>query len=254
MDPDALKEVARKIAAGKKNVAFTGAGISVESGIPDFRSAGGLWERFDPMEYATIDAFRADPTKVWGMLAEMHEVVERARPNPAHRALARLEELGLLAGVITQNIDNLHQEAGSNNVIEFHGNARRLVCACGFAESAKATMRRMAEQGRPMPPRCERCFAVLKPDVVFFGEPIPPRAHRLALQLSEAPDVFLVVGTSAEVAPASYLPVVARRTGGTVVEVNLEPTPLSDGIADFAFRGQAGEVLPALVQEVERLV
>ena len=132
MDTERLRKVAQRIAGEKSAVAFTGAGMSVESGIPDFRSAGGLWERYDPMEYGTIQAFRANPHKVWRMLREMDDVIEAAEPNAAHRGLARLEELGVLQGVITQNIDNLHQEGGSQKVIDFHGNGRECVGESGW--------------------------------------------------------------------------------------------------------------------------
>lgn len=251
----AIQEVAEKIAAGRKNVALTGAGISVESGVPDFRSPGGLWERFDPMEYASIEAFEADPVKVWQMLAEMSRVLEAAAPNPAHLALARLEALGRLAGVITQNIDNLHRAAGSQQVVEYHGNASRLIClSCGVRQDALDARRRMQAAGDEGPPRCPHCDRVLKPDAVFFGEPIPAEPGRLAMELSSEPDVFMVVGTSGMVAPASYLPVVAKKTGGLIVEINPEQTPLSEGFADRVLRGPAGELLPELARRVEALV
>ncbi|MBN2493502.1 MAG: NAD-dependent deacylase [Deltaproteobacteria bacterium] len=253
VDERTLDQVARLVAGGRRNVAFTGAGVSVESGIPDFRSAGGLWERFDPADYATIEAFRRDPAKVWQMYREMGELLDRAEPNAAHRALARLEDLGRLEAIITQNIDNLHQEAGSRRVIEFHGNARRLVCSCGRVESAAEVKRRWAA-GEDFPPRCRSCGAVLKPDVVLFGEPVPQEASREAMRLVQHPDVLLAVGTSAVVAPASYLPVVASKTGGTIVEINVERTDLTGTYAAYSLFGPAGEVMPALVERVEGLL
>ncbi len=153
---------------GTRAVALTGAGISVESGIPDFRSAGGLWEKFNPMEYATIDAFIRDPRKVWRMLTSLADLLEQAEPNPAHSALARLEKAGLLTGVVTQNVDNLHQRAGSVRVVEFHGNGQRLLClSCHKVYDAGD----VGELGSP--PQCG-CGEILKPDVVLFGEAIPP--------------------------------------------------------------------------------
>ncbi len=251
IDARALAEVAERILAGEKNVAFTGAGVSVESGVPDFRSPGGLWARFPPFEYATADAFRADPAKVWLMFRAMGEVLERVEPNPAHLALARLEELGLLTAVITQNIDDLHQAAGSRRVVEFHGNARRMVCCCGVWEVTEAVRARI-RAGEDLPPRCPKCGCAVKPDVVLFGDPIPPEANREAMRLAQQPSVFLVVGTSNVVAPASYLPLIAHKTGAFLVEVNPERTELSSGLAHLSFHERAGRVLPALVEEVMR--
>ena len=245
-----LKSLARDIAERKKAVALTGAGISVASGIPDFRSPGGLWEKFDPMEYATIEAFRSDPRKVWKMLREMDQLVLQAEPNPAHLALAKLEQLGVLVGIITQNIDNLHQKAGSSNVVEFHGNAEKLVClACNYSTGADDARRRSDDV-----PSCPECGAVMKPDVVFFGEAIAPEASSAAMQLVQGCGVMLVVGTSAVVAPASYLPVVARKMGALVAEINLEPTVLTDRVAHVSLIGDATKLLPELASEVEALV
>lgn len=249
MKTEELREIARKMVAGEKNAALTGAGVSTESGIPDFRSHGGLWEKFDPMEYATIDAFRRNPEKVWEMIKEMNSLLEKADTNPAHTGLARLEELGVLKGIITQNIDNLHQEAGSKNVIEFHGNGRRLVCLkCHAAQDAEKAR---ANWEQEFPPRCPACSAILKPDVVFFGEPIPPEASARAMELAQGVSVLLVVGTSATVAPASYIPMVARKMGAVIAEINIEHTVLSEGFADYTLIGKAGETIPALVEAVE---
>ncbi|NMB75866.1 MAG: NAD-dependent deacylase [Myxococcales bacterium] len=250
MDETVIREVAQLIVEAKgRTAALTGAGISVESGIPDFRSPGGLWERFNPMEYATIDAFESDPGKVWQMLRELSRVVTEARPNPAHRALARLEELDLLSGIVTQNIDNLHQAAGSKNVIEFHGNGARLRCLlCGHMEDARAAEARFATE---FPPLCPYCKVALKPDVVLFGEAIPEDAGREAMRLVQRAAVLLVVGTSALVAPASYMPIVARKMGAALVEVNLEDTMLTRDYARYVLRGKAGEILPRLVAAVE---
>ncbi|HUU03120.1 MAG TPA: NAD-dependent deacylase [Myxococcota bacterium] len=249
MSEEKIIKVAEKLAAGGGSVAFTGAGISVESGIPDFRSAGGLWDKFDPMEYATIEAFLRDPERVWEMLREMDDLLKAAEPNPAHLALARLEQLGVLAGVITQNVDNLHQRAGSREVIEFHGNGKRLVCLrCKRSLDAAEAHRRREEE---FPPRCPDCRDILKPDVVFFGEPIPKAASIGAMRLAQSAPVMLVVGTSALVAPASYLPVVAKKTGALIVEINREHTVLTGDLADVSLRGRAGELLPRLVAAVE---
>jgi NAD-dependent deacetylase len=186
------------------------------------------------------------------MLKEMDELLEGAEPNPGHRGLARLEDLGLLQGIVTQNIDNLHQEAGSKNVVEFHGNGRKLVClACRSYTDAREARTRWAEE---FPPQCEPCGTVLKPDVVFFGEPIPERASADAMRLAQAAEVLLVVGTSAVVAPASYIPMVAKKMGALVAVFDLEPTVLSHGFADHTVLGKAGVTIPALVEQVEAVL
>ena len=229
-------------------VSLTGAGISVDSGIPDFRSRGGLWERFEPAEYATIEALDRDPDRVWRMLREMGRLVADARPNPGHLALAQLETMGLVDGVITQNVDDLHQAAGSRHVVEFHGNARALRCLNCDARS---------RQDQPPPgdkaPRCPACGGLLRPQVVFFGEPIPPSALAQATKLARGCRTMLVVGTSATVAPASLLPFMAKESGARLVEVNLEATELS-WAAELSLTGRSASVaLPELVQAVERL-
>lgn len=246
MDESLIRRTALAICQARSVVALTGAGISVESGIPDFRGPSGLWEKYDPMEYATIEAFRADPRKVWTMLLEMGSLLERAQPNPAHLALARLEEMGRLRSIITQNIDSLHQAAGSKRVIEFHGGNSRLVCLlCG------RTHPRAEVKIEPLPPRCP-CGGVLKPDVVFFGEPIPRGAHLHAEEEARSCQVMLVIGTSAAVSPACDLPVLAKGAGATVVEVNLEETQLTPHISDWILKGPASLVLQALLGEITR--
>jgi NAD-dependent deacetylase len=244
MEKDLIKKTAQAIRRSKKVVALTGAGISVESGIPDFRGPSGLWEKFDPMEYATIDAFIANPKKVWAMLKEMGSLVERAEPNPAHIALAKLEEMGLLSSIVTQNIDNLHQAAGSRRVIEFHGNSSKLLCmSCGRLYERKEIVL------ESLPPRCS-CSGVLKPNVVFFGEAIPWKAHLEAQEEAGNCEVMLVVGTSAVVSPACDLPLIAKRAGATIVEVNLEETQLTRHITDWILKGSASILLQALVNEI----
>jgi NAD-dependent protein deacetylase/lipoamidase len=238
-----IDQVAEALAQRRHGVAVTGAGISVDSGIPDFRSRGGLWDRFDPMEYATIDAFRQDPHRVWKMLEQLDGILRAAAPNPGHLALASLEAMGVLDGVVTQNVDNLHQEAGSKHVVEFHGNGSQLVCiACGARCSAEEV------DPEVIPPVCA-CGAVLKPDVIFFGEMIPEEALKGSMELVEGCQVMLVVGTSATVAPCSQIPLVARRQGAMLAEFNLHPTELTSG-CDVAVLASASETLPALAEAV----
>lgn len=239
---EAAAAAARLLGAARRGVALTGAGISVASGVPDFRSAGGLWARFDPAQYASIDAFIADPDRVWEMFRAADALIQRARPNPAHIALAELERLGVLRGVVTQNIDGLHQAAGSKRVVEYHGAATELHCiGCGSTYPLKR-----ARRSPDRAPRC-RCGNPLKPRVVMYGEMIPLAALSEAQALVEGADLMLVVGTSATVAPASELPLLAKAAGAKVVEFNVEPTPLSVRIADLLVQGPAEEQLPAVV-------
>jgi len=241
-----LLKAAKTIIGSNLTLALTGAGISVESGIPDFRSAGGLWSKYDPAEYATIEAFRANPEKVWHMLRDMDKVVSAAKPNKAHLGLGELERMGFLHFIITQNIDNLHQEGGARNVIEYHGNSATLSCLwCGRKYDAK-------QKRSEFPPKCD-CGKILKPDVVFFGEPIPPDALNRSFQLASKAEALLVIGTSAVVSPANTIPTVAKQNHATIIEINMERTHLTDTITDIFLRGSAGEIVDELVQEVKRL-
>ncbi|MCB2186816.1 MAG: NAD-dependent deacylase [Deltaproteobacteria bacterium] len=244
---DLIDQAAQWLREAEVVMALTGAGISVDSGIPAFRGNQGLWERYDPMEYASIDAFMADPVKVWDMLRELEALVLGAQPNAAHQALSRLEAMGHLHCLVTQNIDGLHQAAGHRRVVEFHGSGRRLVClSCGRQVSRSSLV--FAQ----MPPRCA-CGGLIKPDVVFFGEPIPQRAALTAMATAQSCQCMLVVGTSAMVAPASYLPGLAKQAGAKVVEINLEPSPLTGAVADLSIHAPASEVLPRLTEQLESL-
>jgi NAD-dependent deacetylase len=235
-----IKQAADILIRSQSTLALTGAGISVESGIPDFRSAGGLWSRYDPAEYASIDAFRSNPEKVWQMLMEMDAIVGQAKPNKAHLALGELEAIGLLNCVITQNIDNLHQAGGSKNVIEYHGNSSTLSCLwCGKRYSAE-------EKRGEQPPRCT-CRNVLKPDVVFFGEAIPNEAMQRSFDLASSAQALFIIGTSAVVSPVNTIPSIAKRNGAKIVEVNKERTHLTDSLTDVFLQGNAGEIMPRIV-------
>jgi NAD-dependent deacetylase len=238
------RELAALLKKSQKAVALTGAGISVESGIPDFRSPGGLWERFDPSEYATIRAFEKNPAKVWVMLKEMDRLLVQARPNPAHYALAELEKRGMLLGVITQNVDNLHQAAGSVNVVEYHGNALRFVCT-----NCKGSWVRSALDFDETPLYCY-CGGLIKPDVVFFGEPIPEAAMYKANAWALSCDLMLIVGSSLEVAPANILPQAAKETGAVIVESNTEHTRVTRFLTDYFLLGPAGEVWPEVMHNL----
>ncbi len=243
-----IKKAAGDLNAAKHVVALTGAGISVESGIPPFRGKGGVWEKIDPMEYAHIDAFMKDPAKVWNVLIrEMKELVDKALPNDAHRGLARMESMGILKTVITQNVDGLHQMAGNKDVIEFHGNFVWQQCMKCFnrIETRKIDMSNS-------PPRCS-CGGILRPECVFFGEMIPHQELSRSKQAALSCDVMLVIGTSAVVQPASYMPVIAKRSGAKVIEINPETTPLTRDVSDYIIKGKAGEIFNRIIAEIEAL-
>ena len=244
-----LELAADRIKKSRYTIALTGAGISVESGIPDFRSAGGLWSKYDPSIYANIDVFDSDPEKVWQMIFEMIELTASSRPNKGHLALADLEHMGYLKGIITQNIDNLHQEAGNTSVVEYHGNASHLVClSCGKRFGVgefDLTFR--------IPPRCPSCrMVILKPGVVFFGETIPADAMRQSNLMASKADVVLVIGTSAVVYPAAAIPLSAKTNGATIIEFNLEHTELTARGTDIFVEGSAGVTLPDVVAILEK--
>jgi NAD-dependent deacetylase len=229
-------------------VVLTGAGVSTESGVPDFRSPSGVWAQYDPMEYATIDAFRRDPVKVWDFYARRFEMLRDARPNAAHHALAALERAGYVEAVVTQNIDCLHELAGSENVVEVHGSIRTSSClACGERATLDEVVR-MLEQAPA--PACPRCGAILKPDVVMFGEYLPAEAIERAAGLARVARLLLVVGSSLNVHPVAGLPGETLSAGGKLAIVNAEPTPL-DGQADLTIHAPAGETLAAVAKQLE---
>jgi NAD-dependent deacetylase len=245
------ERAAELIAAATHGVALTGAGISAESGIPTFRGEGGLWTKYDPVKVATIDRFIEDPAAYWTVALERGPAVLSAEPNPGHHALARLERAGRIAGVVTQNTDGLHQDAGTRRVIELHGSGRTVQCLdCGARESRRDVQTRLELE---MPPRCRTCGGnLLKPTVVLFGEAMPAEAVEAAFELARNADVMLVVGTSLVVYPAADLPFAAARAGVPLVIVNAEPTPL-DRLAEVVIHGRSGEVLPDLAERALNL-
>ena len=223
-------------------VVLTGAGVSTESGIPDFRSPTGIWADVDPMEYGSLRAFQADPEKVWSFYAQRIELLTAAEPNDAHYALAELERRGFVSAVVTQNIDLLHTRAGSREVVEVHGSIRTASCpACGASHP-------LDESLLPLP-RCAHCGAVLKPDVVFFGELLPRAAIDRAYELARGTRLLLVIGSSLEVYPVAELPLETVRSGGSVAIVNRGPTAL-DGRAVLRIDGSAGETLRKVALEL----
>lgn len=247
---DPIQDVARLLAdaAPRGVVALTGAGISAASGIPTFRDTGGFWTRYDPLLDGHIDAFHRDPHRVWRMLLELDAVVRGAVPNPAHRALAELEQLSVVERVLTQNADGLHQAAVSGEVVELHGTARRLRCLHCTGVYERSQLAEALESGRT--PECPGCGAVLRPDAVLFGESLPADAVSAAVAAVERCEVLLVIGTSAEVYPVASFPQIARATGARVVEVN--PSPVLG--AHHALIGPAEDLLGAVVEQVRPLV
>jgi NAD-dependent deacetylase len=228
-------------------VVLTGAGVSTESGIPDFRSPTGIWAQYDPMEYATIDAFDADPEKVWSFYALRYRTLAEAEPNDAHRVLAALEARGLVRAVVTQNIDLLHERAGTRELVEVHGSIRTCSCrGCG-ARYGLDEVRGLLDGASA--PCCEACGTILKPDVVMFGEVLPFAAIERAYALAREAALLLVVGSTLEVAPVSLLPWETMQAGGRVAIVNLGPTAF-DAHATLRVEGRAAEVFSAVAAEL----
>ena len=254
-DATALDRAAECLTRARHAIALTGAGLSVESGIPPFRGPGGLWTKHGEPAMDGYQRFLCDPRRAWedrlnpsGPMRELWEALAAARPNPGHDALVALEEIGVLKCVITQNVDNLHHLAGSRRLLEIHGNATLIRCIACVARYARASID-FAE----LPPRCPRCQGILKSDTVSFGEPIPPDVLEECFAEAESADCMIVAGTSATVFPAAQFPISIRQRGGDLLEVNpyeSEITPL----CRLALRGAAAEVLPRLVERVrERL-
>jgi NAD-dependent deacetylase len=243
--PASPADLAALIRERQPCVVLTGAGVSTESGIPDFRSPGGVWARFDPARYATIDAFRRDPVEVWSFYRLRYELLDDVEPNAGHRALAELERRGYVRGVMTQNVDGLHARAGTRELVEVHGtlsSARCLECGTTVGEhDVRALLVAAAAPG------CPRCGAILKPDVVMFGELLPEDAFARAAELSREAALMLVVGSTLEVYPVAGLPLETLAAGGALAIVNRGPTAL-DGEATLRIEGAAGETLAAVAE------
>jgi NAD-dependent deacetylase len=238
MPEDKVAEAVRLLKKSKFTTAYTGAGISVESGIPSFRGTGGLWEKYDP-EMLEIGHFRAHPVESWVVIKEIfYDFFGKAKPNKAHLVLAEMERKGLLERTITQNIDNLHQEAGCRHVYEFHGNSKQLVCL-----SCLMTYKVGEISMDHLPPTCRQCGGLLKPDFVFFGEPIPQKAIAAAYEAAAKSDIFLIIGTTGEVMPANQIPFMAKENGVTIIEINPEASNYTGRITDLFLQGKAGEVM-----------
>jgi len=250
---EAIKKAAALISSAEYVVALTGAGVSVESGIPPFRGPGGLWTRFGEPSMDGYQRFLNDLKRWWEERLKpkrrrsLGTPISEARPNPGHYALAEIEEMGLLKALITQNIDNLHTAAGSRNVLEIHGNTNKLRCLeCG------ARFPRYEFDFSELPPRCPECGGVVKGDTVMFGEPIPPDLISRCKEQAEHCDCMLVIGTSAIVYPAAILPLIVKQKGGILIEVNPRPSELA-ALCDLCIRTPSGKTLPRIVSALKRL-
>jgi NAD-dependent deacetylase len=239
-----LGQAQRLLASSRRAVAFTGAGVSTASGVPDFRSPGGIWSRYQPVTIQEFVSSEEARRRYWRYKKETYGDFAAARPNAAHHALARLEQEGRLLGVITQNIDGLHQEAGSRVVVELHGTNRSVTCLeCGRGYPAGAIQERLIAGCEV--PVCDSCGGILKSATVSFGQPLAREVWAQAWRLATACDLLLVLGSSLVVQPAAALPEAAASAGAAVVIVNREATPL-DGLAVHVLRGAVEEILPAL--------
>lgn len=246
----AIDSLAQDLVQANTIVAFSGAGISSESGIPTYRGAGGLWTKYDPNLYANINHFTLDPSYYWNFFKEVrYPILKKARPNRAHFVLAELESMGKLGSVITQNIDGLHQEAGSSRVIELHGNTRVMVCTDCFHEYSIDEAYAFLE--KEIPPLCPDCRGILRPDVIFFGEPLKPQVLDDAYREADSCDFLIAVGSSLVVSPAADIPVTAKRGGAKLAILNIDPTPLDD-IADYVISEPAGDILTKILDLVKK--
>jgi NAD-dependent deacetylase len=237
-----IEDAASLLRKARHAAVLTGAGVSAESGVPTFREAQtGLWAQYNPEELATPQAFRRDPRLVWEWYEWRRDLVRRAAPNPGHLALVEIENKLPRFTLITQNVDGLHAEAGSQNILELHGNIQRTKC---LEENVIVSS---WEPSGDVPPRCPYCGGLLRPDVVWFGEMLPEKTLQEAVQAAEECDVFLSIGTSGIVHPAASLPYLAQRRGAVLIEVNPDETVLT-AQADIFLKGQSGEILPQLVK------
>ncbi len=242
------KKAAQIIRKSKNTIAFTGAGISVESGIPPFRGENGLWNKYDPTAFE-IGFFHQYPRQSWEVIREIfYDLYGIVKPNIAHYSLAELEAQHLLSGVITQNIDHLHYDAGSRIVYEYHGSLKMLLCLdCN---------KKVPISGIDLtclPPRCARCNGILKPDVIFFGEAIPEPAGTLSVNAAKKADCFILIGTTGKVAPANRLPGIAKANGAVIIEINPNPSEYTRSVTDIFFEEQAGVAMEKFMEEIDNL-
>jgi NAD-dependent deacetylase len=251
MSEKLIQEAARLIVDSPSTVALTGAGISTESGIPDFRGPDGLWTKVDPMKFASVDAFLSDPKGWWETAVHLAPTLLDAQPNAAHKALAKLEKLGLLQCIITQNVDGLHQRSGSRHVLEIHGSFVNAVCIVCNERVGRQYVERKIKK-KQLPPTCPTCGGILKIDAVLFGEALPQEIYRQAIQAASDCNLMIVVGSSLTVYPAASLPSIATQSGAKLLILNQEPT-LHDASADVVLHTKAGETLTQILNLVRKI-
>jgi NAD-dependent deacetylase len=247
-----IQTAAELLSNSKEAIALTGAGISTESGIPDFRSEGGLWEKYKPEIYGNIEGFLKNPAKFWEMAQKIAPNIFKANPNPGHYALAELEKMDIIKAVITQNIDELHQKAGSIIVYEIHGSVNRFSCLGCRASYTKEQIFRKLKKEKKSGPSCEYCSAPLKPSVVLFGEGLPRFENYQSQALAQKADVMLIAGSSLSVAPACDLPLYTLREKGDLIIVNDQPTDLDDK-ATVVIHHKIGTILPLIVEKIKKI-
>ncbi|MCB2195574.1 MAG: NAD-dependent deacylase [Bacteroidetes bacterium] len=245
---DSLQNAIELLVNSKHAIAYTGAGISVESGIPPFRGEDGLWNKYDP-NILELSYFYLRPDKSWKVIKEIfYDFFGEAKPNKAHTVLAELEHLALIKAIVTQNIDNLHYDAGSKEVYEFHGNSRMLVCT-GCNKKYMA-----AETNLNGVPLCTSCNDLLKPDFIFFGEKIPEVAYRKSIEAAQKADVVVIIGSTGEVYPAASIPRYAKENGAKIIEINPEKSLFTDSITDLFIKGKATEIMHELLIGIKQKI
>lgn len=247
-----IKKAAELLANSKNSIVLTGAGISTESGIPDFRGEGGIWDKYKPEIYGDIESFLKDPSKFWKMAEDIAPTLFNAEPNPGHFALFELEKMKIIKAIITQNVDELHQKAGAVIVYEVHGNINRFTCfGCRASYNKKQVLSKL-KRGRRSSPLCDYCGMPLKPSVVLFGEDLPKFEKYMSIDLAKKADVMLIAGSSLTVAPICDLPVYTLSGGGKLIIVNDHPTYL-DEKAEIVLNNKTGIILPLIVEEIKKI-
>ncbi len=246
---DLIAKLSKWVNESSDIVLFSGAGVSAESGIPTYRGQGGYWEKYDPDKYANINHFHKDPSYYWNFFKDVRSpVLSAAKPNLAHQSIAKLETLGKIKSVITQNIDGLHKEAGSKNILELHGNTRMFSCLKCKKEFSFDKTNKLLEKN--LPPQCSECGSLIRPQVVFFGETLDPKVLNKAEKDSSQCDLFIAAGSSLVVQPAASLPLIAKNHGSKLAIINIDPTPM-DSIADIVINISVSEVFSKILQGIK---
>lgn len=252
VEKESINKAAELLINSKNAVVLTGAGISTESGIPDFRGESGIWAKYKPEIYGSIQSFLNDPSKFWKMAEDIAPTLFNAEPNAGHYSIAALEKMNIVKAIITQNIDELHQKAGSIIVYEVHGNINRFSCLGCRASYNKQQLLRKMKKEKKLPPLCDFCATPLKPSVVLFGESLPNFEKYMSIDLAKKTDVMLIAGSSLSVAPVCDLPLYTVSEGGKLIIINDEPTYL-DERAEIVINNKTGTILPLIVEEIKKI-